>query len=61
MEAFFEVEAGVRIRYVVDDYTDPWRRADTVLLVLESDAWHAAGALPDDCAKATADFLARAS
>ena len=27
------------------------------LLVLESDAWHAAGALPDECAKAAAEFL----
>lgn len=30
---------------------------DSRLLVLESDAWHAAGALPDECAKATAEFL----
>jgi pimeloyl-ACP methyl ester carboxylesterase len=27
------------------------------LLVLEGDAWHAAGAYPDRCAQATADFL----
>jgi hypothetical protein len=32
---------------------------DSRLLVLESDAWHAAGALPDECAKAAADFLAQ--
>lgn len=29
------------------------------LLVIDGDAWHAAGAYPDVCAKATADFLAR--
>jgi pimeloyl-ACP methyl ester carboxylesterase len=29
------------------------------LLVLESDAWHAAAALPDACAQAAADFLAQ--
>jgi pimeloyl-ACP methyl ester carboxylesterase len=29
------------------------------LVVLESDAWHAAGALPDECAKLAADFLAQ--
>ena len=29
------------------------------LIVLESDAWHAAAALPDVCAKASAEFLAR--
>jgi pimeloyl-ACP methyl ester carboxylesterase len=33
--------------------------AGSKLLVLESDAWHAAGSLPDECAKATADFLAQ--
>ena len=32
---------------------------DSELLVLESDAWHAAGALPDECAKAAAAFLRR--
>jgi 3-oxoadipate enol-lactonase len=35
--------------------------AGSKLLVLESDAWHAAGALPDECAKAAADFLAKLS
>lgn len=105
MEAHFEVEPGVRLCYIIDDFTDPWRRAETVLmvhgldlreevkkircpsliitttgsglrtvesvkawqsqmpgsqlLVLESNAWHAAGALPDECARATADFLAQ--
>lgn len=33
MEAFFEVEPGVRIRYIVDDFTDPWRGAETVMMV----------------------------
>ena len=33
MEAFFEVEPGTRIRYVVDDFTDPWRGAETVFMV----------------------------
>jgi hypothetical protein len=32
--------------------------AGSKLLVLESDAWHAAGALPDQCASAAAEFLA---
>ena len=32
--------------------------AGSKLLVLDSDAWHAAGALPDECAKAAAEFLA---
>jgi len=29
------------------------------LIVLESDAWHAAGALPDQCAKAALEFIGR--
>jgi len=33
MEAFLEVEPGVRIRYIVDDFTDPWRGAETVIMV----------------------------
>jgi 3-oxoadipate enol-lactonase len=44
MEAFFDVESGVRLRYVVDDFTDPWRRAETVLMVHgfaeSADAWY---------------------
>ena len=32
-EAFLEVEPGVRLRYFVDDFTDPWRSADTVIMV----------------------------
>jgi hypothetical protein len=27
------------------------------LIVLDSDAWHAAGALPDVCAKAALEFI----
>src|SRR5262245_33395824 len=45
MEDYFEVEPGVRLRYLIEDYTDPWRPAETVLLVhgfAESvDAWWA--------------------
>jgi pimeloyl-ACP methyl ester carboxylesterase len=45
MPAFFEVEPGVRIRYFVDDFTDPWRSADTVMMVHGfaegADAWRA--------------------
>ena len=29
----------------------------TPVVVLESDAWHAAGALPDDCAKTSREFI----
>ena len=29
----FVTSDGLRVRYVVDDYTDPWRQADTILLV----------------------------
>jgi len=31
-EGYFEVEPGVRLRYIIDDFTDPWRRAETVLI-----------------------------
>jgi pimeloyl-ACP methyl ester carboxylesterase len=31
--------------------------AGSRLVVLESDAWHAAGALPDECARLAVDFL----
>jgi len=31
------------------------------LLVMEGDAWHAAGAYPDACAKATLEFLGKAA
>ncbi len=43
MSEFFEVEPGVKLHYVVDDFTDPWRPAPAVLMVhglAESvDAW----------------------
>ena len=32
-EGYFEVEPGVRLRYIIDDFTDPWQRAETVLMV----------------------------
>ncbi len=32
MESFVTSD-GLRLKYVVDDYTDPWRKAETVLLV----------------------------
>ena len=43
MSEFFEVEPGVALHYVVDDYTDPWREAETLLMVHglaeSTDAW----------------------
>lgn len=33
MSEYFEVEPGVRLHYVIDDFTDPWRPAPTVLMV----------------------------
>lgn len=43
MDQYFEVEPGVRLRYVVDDYTDPWRKPESVLMVHgfaeSADAW----------------------
>jgi 3-oxoadipate enol-lactonase len=33
MSEFFEVQPGVRLHYVVDDFTDPWRPAPTVVMV----------------------------
>ena len=43
------------------DSVKAWQQklARSELLVLEGDAWHAAGAYPDACATATAAFLAR--
>src|SRR3972149_12287302 len=29
----FETSDGLQLRYVVDDYTDPWRKRDTLLMV----------------------------
>lgn len=45
MESRFEVEPGIHLRYLVDDFTDPWRGAETVMLVHGfaegADAWRA--------------------
>jgi 3-oxoadipate enol-lactonase len=43
------------------DSVKAWQQklARSELLVIEGDAWHAAGAYPDVCAKAAADFLSR--
>lgn len=30
---YFEVEPGVRLHYLVDDYTDPWTQPETILMV----------------------------
>ena len=30
---FFECAPGVQMHYVVDDYTDPWRKPDTILML----------------------------
>ncbi len=32
-EHWVEVETGIRLHVVIDDFTDPWRRAETVLMV----------------------------
>src|SRR5258708_5040537 len=31
--AEFTVSDGIKLAYTVDDYTDPWRQADTLLLL----------------------------
>ena len=38
-----------------------WQQAlpHSELVVIEGDAWHAAGAYPDRCGKAAAEFLSR--
>jgi 3-oxoadipate enol-lactonase len=43
------------------DSVKAWQQklAKSELLVIDGDAWHAAGAYPDVCAKAAAEFLAR--
>jgi len=43
------------------DSVKAWQQklAQSKLLVIDGDAWHAAGAYPDICAKAAVDFLAR--
>lgn len=33
MEGFLEVEPGVKLHYTVDDFTDPWRTAPTLIMV----------------------------
>lgn len=32
-ERWLEVEPGIRLHVVIDDFSDPWRRAETVLMV----------------------------
>jgi hypothetical protein len=43
------------------DTVKEWQQAlpRSELMVIEGDAWHAAGAYPDVCAEAAAAFLAR--
>jgi pimeloyl-ACP methyl ester carboxylesterase len=43
------------------DSVKGWQQklARSELLVIDGDAWHAAGAYPDVCAKAAAEFIAR--
>ena len=31
MESFTTTD-GLKLRYVIDDYTDPWRKPDTLLM-----------------------------
>ena len=45
MDHTFEVEPGVQLHYVVDDFTDPWQPAETLVLVHglaeSAEAWRA--------------------
>lgn len=45
MRGYFEVEPGVRLHYAVDDFTDPWEPAETIVMLhgfAESlEAWRA--------------------
>jgi hypothetical protein len=33
MKSFFDVSPELRMRYRVDDFTDPWRKAQTIVCV----------------------------
>ena len=43
VEHWLEVEPGIKLHVVIDDFTDPWRRAETVIMVHSMgqnlDAW----------------------
>ena len=43
MNAFFEIEPGVKLHYVIDEFADPWRQPQTLLMVHglaeSTDAW----------------------
>ncbi len=45
MHRRFEVEPGVELHYVVDDFTDPWQPAETIVLIHglaeSAEAWRA--------------------
>ena len=45
MEAFLERPDGCRLHYEIDDFTDPWRAAPTILFVHglaeSTEAWRA--------------------
>jgi pimeloyl-ACP methyl ester carboxylesterase len=59
--AFIITTTGSGLRTV--DSVKAWqgRMADSELLVIEGDAWHAAAAYPDVCASAAREFLSRRS
>jgi pimeloyl-ACP methyl ester carboxylesterase len=33
MDNMVEIEPGIALHYTIDDYTDPWRKAETIVLV----------------------------
>ena len=38
----FKTSDGLTLRYVIDDYTDPWRKADTLIPWQAGAHWPAA-------------------
>ena len=61
MESLLTRPDGCELFYAIDDFTDPWREAETVLflhgLAESTEALRAAGALPDLCAQAALEFI----
>ncbi len=52
----FTTSDGVRLAYYLDDFTDPWRQADTLLMGLPHNI---CDAVPDRCAADVLAFLRR--
>jgi len=57
--AFIVTTTGSGLRPVEGVKAWQGRMADSELLVIEGDAWHAAAAYPDVCARAAREFLSR--